>query len=109
MPALSTTLEIDVYGRWDAVELLGRLARYHSHLVQLDGPGERWLVRARTPGEHGEGIVSALGVIDAWQRERKLESVGVCICGAPPLGKADVAGLSLQGDLRPRVVLRAGT
>ena len=106
---MPTTLEIDVYSRWDALELLGRLSCYHSHLVQLDLPGERWLVRARTPGAHGEGILSALGVIEAWERERNLESVGVCICGAPPLGKADVAGLSLHGDLRPRVVLHTGT
>ncbi len=109
MPALSTTLEIDVYGRWDAIELLGRLSCYHSHLVQLDVPGVRWLVRARTPGEHGEGIVGALAVVDAWQQERELESVGVCICGAPPLARADVAGLSLEGDLRPRVMLHTGT
>ena len=106
---MPTTLEIDVYSRWDALELLGRLSCYHSHLVQLDLPGERWLVRARTPGEHGEGIVTALGLIEAWERERNLESVGVYICGVQPLGRADVGGLSLQGDLRPRVVLRAGT
>jgi hypothetical protein len=104
-----TTLEIDVYSRWDAVELLGRLSCYHSHLVQLDVPGERWLVRARTPGEHGEGIVGALAVIDGWQQERNLDSVGVCINGAPPLAQADVAGLSLQADLRPRVTLHTGT
>ena len=47
--ARMTTLEIDVFSRWDAVELLGRLSCYHSHLVQLDVPGECWLVRARTP------------------------------------------------------------
>jgi hypothetical protein len=104
-----TTLEIDVFSRWDAVELLGRLSCYHSHLVQLDGLGARWLVRARTPGEHGEGIVGALAVIDAWQQEHHLDSVGVCINGAPPLGRSDVAGLSLEADLRPRVVLHTGT
>jgi hypothetical protein len=105
---MPTTLEIDVYSRWDAVELLGRLSCYHSHLVQLDLPGGRWLVRARTPGEHGEGIVSALAVVDAWQQEHHLDSVGVCINGGPPLAGADVAGLSFEGDLRPRVVLQTG-
>ena len=106
---MSTTLEIDVYSRWDAVELLGRLSCYHSHLVQLDVPGERWLVRARTPGEHGEGIVGALAVID-----------GVAAGAQPRLRRrlhqrraaareADVAGLSLEADLRPASTLHTGT
>jgi hypothetical protein len=82
---MPTTLEIDVRGRWDAVELLGRLTGCHSHLIQLDLHGERWLVRARTPGEHGEGIVEVVAAIEEWQRERGIESVGVCIAGTPSL------------------------
>jgi len=104
---VSTTLEIDVNGRWNAVELLRRLACYHSYLVQLDVAGARWLVRARTPGEHGEGIVAALAAIDDWQQERRLpEPVGVCICGTPPLARADLTGLSRERHPR-HAALRA--
>ena len=78
---MPTTLEIDVHDRWDAVQLLERLACFRPHLVQLEFPDGRWLVRAQTPGAHGEGIVSALDTIDTWSREREIPSVGVCLSG----------------------------
>ena len=96
---MPTTLEIDVHGRRAAVELLGRLACCHSHLVQLDLAGERWLVRVRTPGEHGEDMFAVLAVLEEWQREREIDSVGVCIVGMPPV----------EDDLRPRVAVQTGT
>ena len=97
---MPTTLEIDVHSRWDAVQLLGDLSCYHAHLVQLEYPDGRWLVRVRTPGLNGEGIVDALGVVESWQQERGVADVGVCICGTLPLSDDDLAGMSLAGDLQ---------
>ncbi|MGD0713936.1 MAG: hypothetical protein ABSB24_07085 [Gaiellaceae bacterium] len=109
---MPTTLEIDVHSRWDAVHLLRGLACYHAHLVQLEYPGGRWLVRVRTPGLRGEGIVGILGVVEDWQRERGIADVGVCVCGAARLSDDDLAGLSLAEDLRRTargVLLQTGT
>ena len=86
----TTTLEIDVQSRWDAVQLLERLAPYHPHLVQLDFPEGRWLVRAQTPGTHGETVTSAVDAIEEWHRERGIASVGVFLTGVRPLMEAEL-------------------
>ena len=86
----TTTLEIDVQSRWDAVQLLERLAPYHPHLVQLDFPEGRWLVRAQTPGTHGETVTTAVDAIEEWHRERGIASVGVCLTGIRPLMEAEL-------------------
>jgi len=88
--AMTTTLEIDVRNRWDAVELLDRLAPYHPHLVQLDFPDGRWLVRAQVPGAHGEGILNAVDEVAEWHRERDIPSVGVCLNAVRPLMAAEL-------------------
>ena len=87
---MTTTLEIDVESRWDAVQLLERLAPFHAHLVQLDFPDGRWLVRAQTPGTHGETITTAVDAIEEWHRERDIPSVGVCLTGVRPLMEAEL-------------------
>lgn len=87
---MTTTLEIDVRNRWDAVQLLDRLAPYHPHLVQLDFPDGRWLVRAQTPGTHGETVTAAVDAIESWHREREISSVGVCLTGTRPLLEAEL-------------------
>jgi hypothetical protein len=87
---MTTTLEIDVSNRWDAVQLLDRLAPYHPHIVQLDFPDGRWLVRAQTPGAHGENVTNAVDAIEAWHRERGIPSVGVCLTGTRPLIEAEL-------------------
>ena len=87
---MTTTLEIDVQSRWDAVQLLERLAPFHAHLVQLDFPDGRWLVRAQTPGAHGESVTNAVDAIEAWHREREIPSVGVCLTGTRPLMEAEL-------------------
>jgi hypothetical protein len=89
---MPSTLEIDVWSRWDAVTLLNRLAPCHAHVVQLGAGGERWLVRAATPGMHGEDIVDALELIDEWSEERGLDSVYVCLL-SPSLTRADLRSL----------------
>ncbi len=88
--AMTTTLEIDVRNRWEAVELLDRLAPYHPHLIQLDFPDGRWLVRAQVPGAHGEGILNALDEVEEWHLEREIPSVGVCLSGVRPLMAAEL-------------------
>jgi hypothetical protein len=85
-----TTIDIDVDDRWDAVQLLKRLAAFQPHLVQLQHPAGRWLVRAHTPGTHGEGLVGAVDAIDEWSRERHISSVGVCLSGTRPLLEAEL-------------------
>jgi len=86
----TTTLEIDVQSRWDAVQLLERLAPFHPHLVQLDFPEGRWLVRAQTPGTHGETVTTAVDAIEEWHREKGIPSVGVCLTGTRPLLEAEL-------------------
>ena len=88
--ATATTLEIDVRNRWEAVELLDRLAPYHPHLIQLDFPDGRWLVRAQVPGTHGEGVLNALDEVEEWHLEREIPSVGVCLTGVRPLMAAEL-------------------
>jgi len=85
-----TTIDIDVNDRWDAVQLLKRLAAFQPHLVQLEHPTGRWLVRAHTPGTHGESLVGAVDAIDEWSRERHIASVGVCLQGTRPLLEAEL-------------------
>jgi hypothetical protein len=109
---MPTTLEIDVHSRWDAVHLLRGLACYHAHLVQLEYPDGRWLVRVRTPGLQGEGIAGVLAVVEDWQRQRRIADVGVCICRTSRLSDDDLAGLSLAADLQRTardVLLQTGT
>ena len=91
---MASTLEIDVGSRWDAVTLLNRLAPCRAHVVQLGAHDDRWLVRAVTPGMHGEDIADALELIDEWSEERRLDSVYVCLSVSPTLTRADVRSLS---------------
>lgn len=87
---MTTTLEIDVANRWDAVQLLDRLLPYNPHIVQLDFPDGRWLVRAQTPGAHGESVTNAVETIEAWHRERGIPAVGVCLTGTRPVLEAEL-------------------
>ena len=67
--SVTTQIEIDVGGQWDALRLMERLIPFHSFLVQHTT--EHWVVHARTPGSHGESLADALGVIDEWQSTRE--------------------------------------
>lgn len=74
--SVGTALEIDVHGRWDALALSELLIPFHSFLVQHTA--ERWVVHARVPGYHGEPLADALGAIEGWRAERRLDApVGV--------------------------------
>jgi hypothetical protein len=98
---MTTTLEIDARNRWEAVDLLGRLAPYRPHLIQLDFPDGRWLVRAQVPGTHGEGIVDAVDKVEEWHRERAIPSVGICVAATRPLLAAELRRV-LRGRARTR-------
>jgi hypothetical protein len=75
------TIEVDVHGRWDAVELLRRLVPYHSYLVER-GRG-RWCVHAQAPGYNSEKLPDALAAIDECLRERRVEDAAVRVDGEP--------------------------
>jgi hypothetical protein len=77
----NATVEIDLQGRWDALELSQRLSPFHSFLVQYN-PG-RWVVRAQAPGSHGERLDRALGIIQEWLDERRVEDTSMRINGRP--------------------------
>lgn len=65
--SVATALEVEVSGRWDALALSELLIPFHSFLVQYTA--ERWVVRARTPGCHGEQLQDALLRIEEWRVE----------------------------------------
>jgi hypothetical protein len=67
--SVTTQIEIDVGGHWDALRLMERLIPFHSFLVQHTT--EHWVVHARTPGCQGESLADALGVIEKWQSTRE--------------------------------------
>jgi len=77
----ATAIEIEVMGRWDALALSKRLARYHSFLVQHER--ERWVVHARTRGCDGETIADAMRAVDDWAAERGVERASCRIDGRP--------------------------
>jgi hypothetical protein len=70
--SVGTAVEIDVDGRWDALVLSELLIPFHSFLVQH--AAERWVVHARAPGWHGESLADALGTIEEWRAERRLDA-----------------------------------
>jgi hypothetical protein len=67
--SVTSRIEIDVDGQWDALRLMERLIPFHAFLVQHTT--EHWVVHARTPGGHGESLADALGVIEEWQSRRE--------------------------------------
>jgi hypothetical protein len=75
------TIEVDVHGRWDAVELLQRLVPYRSYLVERGR--QQWRVHAQAPGCHGEKLPDALAAIDECLRERHVEDAAVRVDGRP--------------------------
>jgi hypothetical protein len=77
-------VEVDVAGRWDALALSERLVSFHSFLVQHTA--ERWVVHARAPGFHGEPLAEALGAIEEWQAERRIDAA-VRVAGRPWVGE----------------------
>jgi hypothetical protein len=77
-------VEVDVYGRWDALALSELLVPFHSFLVQHTA--ERWAVHARAPGCHGEPLADALRAIEEWQAERHLDA-SVRVAGRPQAGR----------------------
>jgi hypothetical protein len=78
---LVATVEIDVRGRWDALDLSELLIPYHSFLVQRTA--DCWVVHARAPGCHGDPLVGALSAIEQWLAERRPEGVSVRVDGRP--------------------------
>jgi hypothetical protein len=74
-------VEIDVRGRWDALDLSELLVPFHSFLVQHTH--ERWVVHARAPGCHGKSLATALSAIEGWLAERGLEDAPVRVGGLP--------------------------
>jgi hypothetical protein len=75
----AAAIEIDLDGRWNALALSEHLIPFHSFLVQHEA--RRWVVHARTPGSHGEGLADALRAIDDWVAERGLENVSCRVGG----------------------------
>jgi hypothetical protein len=78
--SFGTAVEIDVEGRWDALALSELLVPFHSFLVQHTA--ERWVVHARAPGCHGEPVADALGAIEEWEAERRMDA-SVRLAGRP--------------------------
>jgi hypothetical protein len=68
----SVDIEVVVDARWDAVSLCNLLVPFHSYLVQYTP--ERWVVRGRAPGCHGESLDVALGAITRWRTTRGVEA-----------------------------------
>jgi hypothetical protein len=68
--SVASAIEVDVGGRWDALDLSELLVPFHSFLVQ-ETP-ERWVVHARAPGCHGEPLADAVRAIEEWSAERGL-------------------------------------
>jgi hypothetical protein len=86
----TTTIEIEVVGRWDALALSELLIPFHSFLVQHDH--DRWVVHARAPGFRGESLSDALAAINGWRFERHLEAASCRVGGRPyDLSEARVA------------------
>jgi hypothetical protein len=79
--ALAAALEIDVRGRWDALDLSELLIPYHSFLVQHTS--DSWVVHARAPGHRGEPFTGALSAIQEWVAERRRGGVTVRVDGRP--------------------------
>jgi hypothetical protein len=77
----TTTIEIEVDGRWDALALSELLIPFHSFLVQHDL--ERWVVHARTPGSHGESLADANEAIDDWSADRQPLAAPCRVNGRP--------------------------
>lgn len=73
-------VEIEVWGRWDALALSELLTSFHSFLVHHGS--ERWVVHAKSPGSRGEPLAEALAAIDEWAEERAIEAA-VRIEGRP--------------------------
>jgi hypothetical protein len=78
--SVTTQIEIDVSGQWDALRLMERLIPFHSFLVQHTT--EHWVVHAKTPGSHGESLADALDVIEEWQTTRDINA-SVRVTGHP--------------------------
>lgn len=76
---MPTTVEVDVWGRWDALALLQRLIPYRSYLVQY-GP-DHWRVHAEAPGRHGEPLPDALGAIEQCLDDRRVRRASVRVDG----------------------------
>ena len=85
------TVEIDLQGRWDALELSQRLSQSHSFLVQYKRG--RWVVRAQAPGRHGERLDRALSTIEGWLAERRVDGASMRVNGRPylPFGCSSLA------------------
>ena len=76
-----TTIEIEVEGRWAALDLSRLLIPFHSFLVQHDH--ERWTIHARAPGSRGEALSDALATIDDWHSEWPVGAASCRVGGRP--------------------------
>jgi hypothetical protein len=74
--SVQTAVEIDVSGRLDAPALSEPLIPLRSFLIEHTT--ERWVVHARAPGGRGEPCADALGAIEDWQAERRMDA-SACI------------------------------
>jgi hypothetical protein len=79
--SVSTEIEVDVTGRWAAIDLLERLVPFRSFLVQETT--DRWVVNARTPGCRGEQLADAVRAIEEWSAERRLAATMRVQAAAP--------------------------
>ena len=70
--SVASAIEVDVHGRWDALDLSELLVPFHSFLVQETT--DRWVVHARAPGLHGEPLAAAVRAIEEWTAERRLRA-----------------------------------
>jgi hypothetical protein len=77
----TTTIEIEVQGRWDALALSELLVPFHSYLVQHDH--DRWVIHAQAPGCRGETLSEALAAIDDWRDGRDLQAAWCRVGGRP--------------------------
>jgi hypothetical protein len=88
----TTTIEVEVEGRWDALSLSELLIPCHSFLVQHDR--ERWVVHASAPGSHGESLADVLETIDDWSADRHPLAASCRVDRRPYQRQRDESGVS---------------
>ena len=71
MTSLDETIRIEAETRWDALDLVRRLSRHHTYLVQLGD--RRWHVCVRTDDAELE-LEPVRAVAEGWALERRLET-----------------------------------
>jgi hypothetical protein len=71
MDAGQETIRIDAANRWDALDLVRRLAGFRAHIVQLS---DRWIVCVRQDRDLDALTVGVLDETARWAADRHLDA-----------------------------------